>query len=254
MKKSALLLIVSMLITYASSFACTCLGTTVAGYFQRSSFVAKVKIIKTTKDATDSLYHDAEIELITLYKGEPIKTIKIFSDLESTCAFLPEANTTWVVFASLSNGKLSFSYCSGSFQLDKRIDNPRRPDVAQNYKESVELKLETLDFIKNNKIAELNPSKLIFYTPDVASLQGYNNGNRMAVYQAKVNADLSVGKIKTLQKFENKELDDAYFKLLIKDLKVVKAEKPLTKPTLITIIIYYYEPKGKPSFVSERSL
>jgi len=254
MRKFTLGLFVALLFLMIKTSACTCMGTTVVGYFQRSSFVAKVKFLKIVQDASNPAYHNAEIEMITIYKGEQIKSIKIMSDLQSSCAFLPTENSIWLIFASVQHGEVTFGYCSGSLQIDKIFDPIKYPNGDQQFKSSFKLKLLTLDFLKKRHILDANPSKLVFFSPDISLISGYKNGNRMAVFRADVNTDLSIGKIKALKEFKNRKLNQVYLGLLKKDLKIGK-NQTLTKSTQIIIFCYYYESdKIEPSFISYRSL
>ncbi|WP_457289502.1 hypothetical protein [Pedobacter sp. UYP24] len=94
----------------------------------------------------------------------------------------------------------------------------------------------------------------LFYTPDVSSLKGYKNANRMAVYSVDVKTILSIGKIKALKQFKNMKMNQAYLALLKKDLKI-GTYKTLTKPTKVFFFCYYYESdKNEPSFISYKSM
>ena len=59
-----------------TSFACECIKDILVHNFQKSAFVAKVKILKVSKPTADGEYQDATIEVLELYKGKKITTIK----------------------------------------------------------------------------------------------------------------------------------------------------------------------------------
>lgn len=222
MRKYTLLLIITSLLASINCFACRCSPTAAAESFQRSSFVATIKLIKITRDSLNANYHNAEIEVLTLYKGQPLKTIKIASVLKTSCRFLPPENSTWLVFASIYDGILSFGGCSSSLESSGEFES-----------ESL-----TLDFLSKHHITDTNPSKLTYLPPYESVAKKYNNRNKMAVYRIDVNTDLSINKITSLQKFDNKRLNRAYLKILKKGLQISK-DKKLTKPTYLIVFCYY---------------
>lgn len=70
-------------------FACSCASELVVNNFQKSQFVAKAKLIKITPDPANEDYHDAEIQIIELYKGEHLAKIKIASLRNTSCSSCP---------------------------------------------------------------------------------------------------------------------------------------------------------------------
>ncbi|MES2829764.1 MAG: hypothetical protein V4687_16520 [Bacteroidota bacterium] len=232
MKKQTLLLIIFLLAS-VNSIACVCGRISTAENFKRASFVATIKLIKITPDLLNSNYHNAEVEIINLYKGEALKTIKIASVLKSSCKFLPPENSTWLVFASTWEGVLSFGYCTSTLQSSG----------------GNELELLTVDYLKEHNITDPNPSQLVYSTPYDYKLKYYNNRNKMAVYRVDVNAGLSIGKIKSLQRFDNNRLNTAYLKILRKGLKITKSPA-LTKPTYLIIFCYHAGSNPERTFLS----
>ncbi|MES2829766.1 MAG: hypothetical protein V4687_16530 [Bacteroidota bacterium] len=235
MKKSILLLIVSLLFASYNSIACKCGVQPIEESFERSDFVAIIKLTNVKPDSKNTALHNADVKILTLYKGEQLKKIRIYSDLTSSCSFLPSENSTWLVYASKFEGIIGIGYCSA----DEVADNSH-----------FKLKQLSLDFLKTHRNLAINPSRLNYYISNLKSLKGYKNKNKMAVHQVYINSDLTIGKIKSIQKFENARLNTDYITVLKKSLNI-KHNEPLNKPTLITIICYYYEEKGQPSFVSQ---
>ncbi len=133
-----------------SLFACSCAYEGVVNNFQASEFVAKAKIIKITPDSANSDYHDAVIEIINLYKGKQLSKIKIMSLVNTSCGFLPDENSTWIIFASTWQGVLSFGFCSGSMQVDKTVDRVKYPNGAKIYGNTIKLKEDVLTFLKES--------------------------------------------------------------------------------------------------------
>lgn len=143
--------------------------------FQQSQFVAKAKILKVTPDSANNDYHDADIELITLYKGERRAKIKILSVRNSSCFFLPSVNSTWIIFVSVSGGTLSFGSCSGSLELDRVFDTAQYPNAGENYSKKIALKQQVLEYLSSHGILNPNPPGLYFFSDNLRSVKGYKN-------------------------------------------------------------------------------
>ncbi|MCD0490043.1 hypothetical protein LPB86_17515 [Pedobacter sp. MC2016-14] len=220
--------------------------------FQQAEFVAKVKILKVSQDTINTDYHNAEIQMVTLYKGKPRTDIKILSVLNSSCAFLPEVNSTWIVFASVWQGFLSFNFCSGSFQLDRAFDPIKYPNAKNNYRKSILLKEQVLAYLSHQNILNPNPAGLFLFNKDLATIKGYTDKELFAVFKVELNVDLSISKIEILKKFQNRALTEAVFNSIKNGLKIVKPSRnSITRPTNVIAFCYFYEGKDKDiSFVS----
>ena len=226
-------------------FACSCDNEGVINNFQRSEFVAKAKIIKITPDSTNSEYHDAVIEIINLYKGEQLSRIKIMSSLNTSCGFLPDENSTWIIFASTWQGVLSFGFCSGSMQIDDTFDSVEYPNAAKNWGNTVKLREGAITFLSNHKIFNPNPSSIRAYNSEIGSFKGYKNKNSFAVFQVDVNSDFSIAAIKQLKKFQNGKLNRLVFNSMKTKLTLAgKRGRPLGKPARLILFCYYYEQNG----------
>jgi hypothetical protein len=252
MTKSKRLFCLIMFLLPGGLFACSCANVRVVNNFQRSEFVAKAKIIKITPDSANSEYHDAVIEIINLYKGERLSTIKIMSSLNTSCGFLPDENSTWIIFASTWQGILSFGFCSGSMHVDEYIDPIEYPNGAKNWGNTVKLREGAIEFLRNHKIFDPNPSSIDAHCSEIGSFKGYKNENSFAVFQVDVNPDFSIAEIKQLKKFQNRKLNNLVFNSIKTNLKLGgKRGTPLTKPTRLILFCYYYEQNGsQPSFLS----
>jgi len=224
----------------------------VVNNFQASEFVAKAKIIKITPDPSNSEYHDAVIEIINLYKGEQLRKIKIMSSLNTSCSFLPNENSTWIIFASKWQGMLSFGFCSGSIQLDRTFNSVQYPNAAKNYGNTIRLKEDVLAFLKDQSLVNPNPDLVHPYNTELETFKGYKNKNKIAAFQVDLNEDLSISRIKQLKKFQNSHLNTLVFNSMKTNLKFYgKRGKPLAKPARLTLFCYYYEQNGsEQSFLS----
>ena len=179
------LLLSLLMLVSVETFGCYCGFTPFLETYQRSDFIATAKISKVIQDNKNENYHDIEIEGINVYKGTPLNRLKIESSLNSSCAFLPSENTTWLIFASKDqNGFLSFGSCSGSIQIDRQFDLVEYPNLDIKYKKSVDLKLEALNFLKRSNISTVNKFNLITNDYSICSddLKGFKEKNRFAVF------------------------------------------------------------------------
>ncbi|MFZ2784949.1 MAG: hypothetical protein WAZ36_11145 [Sediminibacterium sp.] len=249
------LLLCFLILIAKETFSCSCVNTPLLEKYQRSDFIATIKILKVIQDENNKDYHDIDFELINLYKGASINKLKIESVLNSSCSFLPSENTTWLVFASKDhNGFLSFGACSGSEQIDREFDLAKYPNLDVKYKKSIDLKLKVLDFIKGNKLAIDNKFKLmpIDYRLCLDGLKGFNEKDRFAVYELIVNRSLSIENIRILKRFNNKDLSKKLTDCLRDNLKITarNVDAIPEKAKIIMIYFYYSAEKENPSFIS----
>ncbi len=238
------------------AFGCSCVTIPLLDRYQRSEFIATVKIFKVTQDNQNADYHDIEIEGIDVYKGNPISKLKVVSMLNTSCSFLPSENTTWLIFASKDhNGFLSFGSCSGSMQVDRQFDLVKYPNVDINYKKTLNLKLEALEFLKRNNISAVNQFNLRIANdvePCKENLQNFNERNRFAVYELTVNQDLSIEDIRTIKGFDNKELSEKLTNCM-REIIEIRTDNldGIPNNTSIILMYFYYPAENKfPSFIS----
>lgn len=242
MFKFNVLLFLAFLLISAQAFACSCSTSPLTARFQESQLVAKVKFLDIRQDPADEDYHDARIQVLALYKGVGVTEIKIHSQLMSSCAFLPEVNSTWIIFAAEWQGKLSFHFCSGSFDLGRTFDNSRYPEAEKNYRDETQLKEQVLEFFRLHHITHPHTSQLSISMKGLDSLTGFKNSNRFAVFQLNMNTDLSISKITSLRRFRNNKLHKAVLDI-IKNSEVnvgLPEGTTPTQPSLVIVVVYYY--------------
>ncbi len=212
--------------------ACRCVTRTLVEKVQTSDFVAKVKLLKITPDAVNSEYHDAVIEVLSLYKGTAISSVKIRSALRTSCAFLPKENTTWIIFARQWKDLLSFDACSGS--------------IEENGGRYFDLNEQVLSFFRQHQINSPLPQGMTVELGGIDRLKGFGNSNRFAAFQVKLKPDGSLDKITQLQRFSNGALNRAVLKAVKGSLKVHRVDNsPLEGPTTILLVVYYYPKQGR---------
>jgi hypothetical protein len=233
-------------------------------YLEQAHFVATIKVLKVKQDSTNSDYHQVKIQINELFKGDSTTHLKLQSRLHSSCGFLIPENTEWLVFAEKNaNGELEFNSCSGQENLNfpySRQDSFNYPNLYKNYQNSVNRKLAMLRLLKSKQINPNNEYNLGLSVPRYFkdTLKGYTLPDAsIAVYRIKVNTDLSIASIKTVQSFPNKEMRKRMMQIFKNDLKVVAPNKQtsILKPTELILDYYYYAKEGiHQSFISPRDL
>lgn len=243
------LLLSLLMLVSIKSFGCSCGIIPFLNKYQSSDFIATAKILKVTQDPKNQDYHDIEIKLIEVYKGNLITKLKLNSALNTSCSFLTPEDTTWLIFASKgANGVLSFGYCSGSQQIDRQFDLVQFPGLDTKYRKSIDLKLEALSYLKRNKISTVNEFELTTNDYSIChdGLEGFRTSNRFAVYELNVNQDLTIDKIRVLQEFDNKELSKKLTNCLQNNVKIyVKSMKTIPEKTRLIVMYFYYPAEGK---------
>lgn len=228
-----------------------CIPAPLLYYYQESDFVAVVKVVEV-KFTRNREHQQLKIEIVQLYKGEEVPSIRV----NTASKFYVAESSTWLVFAKAgTNGVPVFGSCSGSQQIDRTFDTVTYPKADNNYKKRIELKMEVLSFMKKNKLENSNPYRLNL--PDVGiysdtTFQNFENQNRFAVYEVNVNENLSVGKITTLQAFDNPKLDQLLSERLRKHTRIYTSRKEIPTKTKFVVIFYYYPAaRNDPSFISD---
>ncbi len=254
-------LVILFLFSINKIFACSCAIVPLMDRISMSNFIATAKILKISPDKENSSLHDIEIEIIDLYKGQATSHLKIYSALNSSCAFYTPENSEWLIFASKNkNGNLSFGYCSGAKRLDGKIDSKKYPHAEKNYKKSIELKLQVLEYLKNSEIQTLNKFGLrtSFFNDCLKSFKGNEvKTDRFALYELTVENDLSISEVKALKEFDNDNLKTDLLNCVRESVKIYtrKKETEISNRTKIIIALYYYaSERGNESFIGRFNL
>jgi hypothetical protein len=238
------------------TFACKCSHIQLLENVAQSDFIATAKILSLKPDQTNKDFHIIEIKILELYKGKRIKSLKINSVLNSSCAFLTPKNTTWLIFATKNkNGDLSFGMCSGSRQLDVEIDSAKYPLAKENYQKSIDLKLNVLSYLRKNSIvAENDYSLSISFSNDC--LKKFNgvkiSKDKFALYELTIDKNLKVTKVTPIKEFDNNAIRADLVKCIHENIRFHTYNKTENKKVnKIIICFYYYETeRGDPSFIS----
>ena len=251
------LLSILFTIFYEHAFSCQCIPPSLMETYQGSDFVAVVKILKSTPDPKNDTYRTVEIETINQYKGTPTKSLRVNTSAHSSCAFSIPVNSTWMVFARKEkNGVTGFGACSGSRRTEPAYDAVTHPRAAQNYQKNLEKMLAVLNYVKTNGLENANPYHLNINDIglyDTTIFRGFENQNQFAVYELDINKDLSIGKITTLQEFDNPKLDQLFSEYLYKKACINNfRRKEIPTKTKLFVMFHYYPAQGNaPSSVSQ---
>lgn len=238
------------------SFACDCTNLPFMARYHTSDFIARVRIIKASKDEINSIYRNIDIQILELFKGKTVNSLKVVSNTRSTCGISTPENTDWVIFASYDDsGNLSFASCSGSQQIEKVPYDEKYPNYKKNIEAKLSRKLETLTYLKKENLILTNEYHL---TPNLSrlcfdDLKGLSNGNQLfSVFELTVQKDLFISDLIATKEFDNKELAQKLLTCLKQTTKINAYKiKEIPAPTKVLIILFYYPAEGEDkSFIS----
>ena len=238
-------------------YACECSIVKLLDLVATSDFVATARILNVTPDPTDKDFHDLEIELIDLYKGEPVTKLKLNSVLNSSCAFWTPENTTWLIYATKDkNGNLSFGECSGSRIVKPVFDKQKYPFAEINYQCSIERELEVLAYLKKEGISPARNTLIndSYLGACFTVLRGIDlQQDHFALYSITVESQKGITGIKPLKAFNNQLLRDGVMKCLTENAKISERVNLANLPEKSEVVLaFYYYPaeRGNPSFIS----
>lgn len=237
--------------------ACDCSIPNVLDHIRESDFIAVAKINSLSLDTENSNRHNAEIEILKLYKGKPIKEIKVWSLLNSSCSFLPDEGSLWLIFSTKNyEGILGFGFCSGAILLDEEFDKKKKTINTKDFYDKTGFRLQVLDFLPKSKLKRENKAGLYISTSD-EYLSGYRGseieGDRFALYELSIDTNLSIEAIEPIKEFTFSSSQRSLIPLLKENLKVYTydSEKTFIKPQKLIIGVYFYPAEGKnESFLS----
>ncbi|MEL6916605.1 MAG: hypothetical protein AAFO99_02630 [Bacteroidota bacterium] len=259
-------LLILLLLLGHQIFACSCFPTSLLDLTAKADFIATATILEINQDLENTDFHTVQIDIIELFKGSETTTIKIRSNSNSSCSFYTPKNTKWLIFATKNKSReLTFGYCSGSKQLDRKFDSKRYTQeeldkASRNHKNSLELKLRFIKYLRDHKIEPSNKFNLKTYFIDdcLKKLRGVVvKGERFALYELTVKTNLAIEKVETLKGFNHPELN-LNLVACIKNGAIIhrtQEEKTIPRKTKILLGLYYYPSKREyESFISNNAL
>jgi hypothetical protein len=240
-------------------FACVCVTPKLVDAVSFADFIATAKISKVVPDSIDPTYKNVTIEIINLYKGERITTLRINTADQTSCSFLITEHTEWLFFAGKNaKGEIGFGACSSSEQIDRKF--PDHPRAERNYKRSIAFKLEVLSYLRDKKINPVNAYELSTVRKPALSekFQGANvSRNEFAIYQLTVGTEMDIQNIRVLKELKDQKLSTELYNYLKTNLAIYKRQKSqeIFKTTELIFIIYAYPAEdGDQSFLSDNFL
>ena len=245
------------MVVVQQTLACVCLGASLMERVGKADFVATAKILNVKPDQENSRMHNITIEIIDLFKGGHTALLKLYSDFCSSCAFYTPENTTWLIFANKNkDGNLTFGFCSGAKQMDKKFASERYPNAEKRYKKTIERKLEVLKYLKKEKITPINEFglKVFFPTKCLENFRGFEVKEQpFALYELTIDKDLSIKKVKPIKEFDNDNLKSS-LRACLKEAYIWHRSKKteIEKRAKILITLYYSAANEKrDSFISK---
>jgi hypothetical protein len=237
-----LLLIIAFSLISLQSIACRCSPELLVDSYNRSTFIASVKILKVTPHDSDQDYHDLDIKIIALYKGKPVNKVLANTFQRSSCSFNVIENSTWLIFASSNQNETpTFSYCSASYQLDKSYNETAYPGLREAINKQNKMMMETLSFLKTKQNLKINASGLILTPNQNCNLviDGYQEQkNNVAIFELTINRKLFIKKVHVIQTFSNRKMARAVYNCIKMSNVLPGLQKPLNKPE--KFLVFYY--------------
>ena len=256
-----IILFLLLILISQQGLACSCVGQSPLTKIARSEFVATVKILNVTSDTQNKHYNDVDIEILDLYKGNEISSLKNYGAQESACGIHTPKDTTWLIYAYRHNdGYLRYDLCTGSKQLDKKINFYDYPNAKADYKKSIESNLELLEYLKDENIHFNDEYGLRSHFSNEC-LKDFNGievkTHRFALYELTIDNHLNIKMIKLLKEFDNKNLQENLLSCVNKSVKVYKKHEQIQIPVYTKIIVglfYNSAVDGEESFIDQWGL
>jgi hypothetical protein len=236
------------------TFACSCVTAPFAQQYQRSDFIAVAKIISINAGEANTYYSDIEIDIITLYKGNPVTKLKMESHLKSGCGVNAPVNSVWLIYAGKTgDGNLAFGDCSNPI----RLDQPEIVDYDNKYKirhqQFLSRTFKLLDFLKEAKLSlDVEPTANVTFARDTANLlKGFEEpAYNFSAFELLFDKDLEL--VKVLKEFNNSILAEKIKKQIVEARLKPNSNSPIEKKQRrFLVLFFFYPPEGEyQSFVS----
>jgi hypothetical protein len=252
--KGLLTIIFTFLI--AKTFACSCITVSFADQYLRSDFIAVAKIVSIYAGEANTYYSDIEIDIITLYKGNPVTKLKMENPLKSGCGVNAPVNSVWLIYAGkTADGGLAFNYCSAPIRLDQVEAAIYDDKYKIRHQEYVSRTFKLLNFLKEANLS-LNAETTVWLNLNrkmFDSLKGYEEpAYNFSAFELLFNTGSELEEIKVLKEFNNKilakQIKNGLTQATIKEYGKSPIEK---KERRFLVLLFFYPPeKEYQSFVS----
>lgn len=220
--------------------------------FGKAKFVARLRFDAFVDIGT---WHMAKVETLEQFKGAEIDSLRINSQLHTSCAYLPPEGSEWLIFASEFKGELVISSCSGGILLElsglpgsKRISSGKRNEANN--------KLEILRYFKDNKLplTSYSGGGLGLGKDFRDKFSGYEGqSGEFAVYTFKMKRRGRASSVKFIRPFSNRKLTRDLKRYLKNGLKNERLLTVLPRKRRIAGLLLFSPARREfPSSVSSR--
>lgn len=241
MQTLKIIISLAFLLVSLPTSACVCAHVSLVNRIASADFVALIHIDGIETDTDNPSYHLLSVRTQKIYKGDSLSSIHVRSSLNTSCAFLPETGSTWLVFATHHDDRLAFGYCDGNVNIttDKW---PGSPESNNRHVESYTRTLNILDYITKENIELKNKYELgldVYFPKEGAGKGIADDRYDYSLYELHVNAAMETTSFRVLKSFNNEELsrqiEDA-----LKDYPKLYRDKLETLPEAVTVHVAFY--------------
>lgn len=229
--------------------ACECIPLSFEYNYQSSDFIAIAKILSVSDD--NSKCQKVEIEIIHLYKGEYINTLREVSAKKYMCATYTPPNTTWLIYANYNvDGIAVIGECSASFQIEDIAYDPQYPNYKKNMDAKFQNTKDALAFLKKKKLNSINEFglKIDMSKTCIPNLKAVDfKTKNFVVFEVTVAKNLEIKKVKYLKAFDNKDFSKKLLDCFNNSVSVRKQIGQEIPYKSKVVIIYFYYPSEETS-------
>lgn len=240
----------------AKTFGCSCVTAPFAVQYQRSDFIAVAKIISIDTGDANTYYSDIEIDIITLYKGNPVTKLKMESPLKSGCGVNAQLNSVWLIYAGKTpDGSLAFGDCSNPIRLDQPEADIYDDKYKMRRQQFVDRTFKVLDFLKEAKlsIAVETTANVHLFRDTINLLKGFEEpAYNFSAFELVFDKELELEEISVLKEFNNSTLAKRLKEQLLQATIKHSGNSPIEKKVRRFLVLFFFYPPEKEyqSFVS----
>jgi hypothetical protein len=240
----------------AKTFACSCVTEPYAQQYQRADFIAVAKIISIDAVDKNTDYSDIEIDIITLYKGNPVTKLKMESHLKSGCGVNAPVNSVWLIYAGKTgDGSLAFDYCSDPIRLDQSEADIYDDKYKIKRQQFINRTFKLLGFLKEAKLSlDVETTAYLHFVRDTMNLlKGFEEpAYNFSAFELVFDKEMELEEVKVLKEFNNNMLAERLKRQLVQTTIKHHGKVPIEKKERrFLVLFFFYPPEEKyPSFIS----
>lgn len=242
------------------TFSCSCVTFPFAVKYQQSDFIAVAKIISIDSGEQHTYYSDIKIDIITLYKGNPITKLKMESPLKSGCGVNAPVNSVWLIYAGkTADGSLAFNYCSAPIRLDQveaAIYDDKYKIWHQQY---ISRTFKLLNFLKEANLSlDVETTAYVRLVRDTANLlKGFEEpAYNFSAFELVFDKESQLEEVQVLKEFNNSILAEQIKRQLLQATIKYYINSPVEKKERRFLMLFFFYPPDEKfqSFVSQNFL